>query len=104
MQQTKLHWENVYETRSPDQVSWTQQIPQTSLNFLHSFALGKQAGIIDVGGGDSKLVDYLIDEGFENITVLDISDKALERAKFRLGSKADQVKCVSSPIFRTTQN
>ncbi len=71
----KTHWETVYKTKKPDEVSWTQEIPQTSLDFIHSCKLDKTARIIDVGGGDSKLVDYLLSEGFENITVLDISGK-----------------------------
>ena len=75
----KKHWETVYETKSPDQVSWTQESPKTSLEFIHSFGLNKSAKIIDIGGGDSKLVDYLLDEGFENVTVLDISAKSLEQ-------------------------
>ena len=70
--QNKKHWETVYETKNPDQVSWTQDKPTTSLHFIHSFGLPKSAKIIDIGGGDSTLVDYLLDEGFENITVLDI--------------------------------
>lgn len=80
-QDRKNHWETVYKTKNPDEVSWTQNVPQTSLNFIHSFGLDKTSTIIDVGGGDSKLVDFLLDEGFENITVLDISGKAIERAK-----------------------
>ena len=94
----KNHWETVYETKSPDQVSWTQETPKTSLDFIHSFKLKKTAKIIDIGGGDSKLVDYLLDEGFENITVLDISAKALEKAQKRLGDKATKVNWVVSDI------
>lgn len=92
------HWENVYETKSPDQVSWTQKKPQTSLDFINSFGLGKEAKIIDIGGGDSNLVDFLLEEGYKNITVLDISAKALEKAKQRLGDKADKVKWISTDI------
>lgn len=92
------HWENVYETKNPDQVSWTQEKPQTSLDFIHSFGLGKEAKIIDIGGGDSHLVDFLLDEGYENITVLDISSKALEKAKARLGDKAQKVKWIVADI------
>ena len=95
----KNHWETVYKTKNPDEVSWTQSIPQTSLDFIHSFKLDKRAKIIDVGGGDSKLVDFLLDEGFENITVLDISGKAIERAKERLGNKAQNVKWIESDIL-----
>ena len=77
------HWENVYQTKEPHQVSWTQEVPQTSLDFIQSFNKDKTASIIDVGGGDSKLVDCLLDLGYENITVLDISKTAIEKAKKR---------------------
>ncbi len=95
---TQNHWDTVYETKNPDQVSWTQEIPKTSLDFIHSFGLTKAAKIIDIGGGDSKLVDYLLDEGFENITVLDISAKALEKAKQRLGDKGKIINWVVTDI------
>lgn len=94
----KQHWENVYETKSPNEVSWTQEIPKTSLDFIASFGLDKQAKIIDIGGGDSKLVDCLMEQGYENITVLDISEKALERAKARLGDKAEKIHWIVSDI------
>jgi 2-polyprenyl-3-methyl-5-hydroxy-6-metoxy-1,4-benzoquinol methylase len=94
----KKHWETVYETKNPKQVSWTQDVPKTSLDFIHSFGLTKATSIIDIGGGDSKLVDFLLDEGYENITVLDISAKALEKAKDRLGDKAEKVKWIISDI------
>jgi ubiquinone/menaquinone biosynthesis C-methylase UbiE len=92
------HWETVYETKGKDQVSWTQEIPKTSLDFINSFELKKTAKIIDIGGGDSTLVDFLLAEGFENITILDISSKALERAKNRLGQKANKVHWVVCDI------
>ncbi|RKE77932.1 MAG: class I SAM-dependent methyltransferase [Chryseobacterium cucumeris] len=94
----KNHWENVYETKNPDQVSWTQKKPQTSLDFILSSGLGKDASIIDIGGGDSKLVDFLLEEGYENITVLDISAKSLEKAKKRLGDAAVKVKWIVTDI------
>lgn len=102
----KDHWENVYETKNPDQVSWTQKKPQTSLDFIHSFGLGKEAKIIDIGGGDSNLVDFLLEDGYENITVLDISAKALEKAKQRLGNKAERVKWIATDItaFEPNEN
>ena len=90
----KKHWESIYETKNPDEVSWTQDVPKTSLDFIHSFSLRKDAQIIDVGGGDSRLADFLLDEGYENITVLDISSKALEKAKQRLGNRAGKVKWI----------
>jgi uridine phosphorylase len=92
------HWNKIYSNKQPDEVSWTQEVPETSLDFIHSFELKKTAKIIDVGGGDSKLVDYLLEEGFENITVLDISAKALDKAKKRLGGKAQKVNWIVSDI------
>lgn len=100
----KNHWETVYESKAPNEVSWTQKVPKTSLMLINSLNLPKTAKIIDVGGGDSKLVDYLIDAGFENISVLDISAKALEKAKKRLGLKAEKVDWIVSDINDFTPN
>jgi trans-aconitate methyltransferase len=94
----KKHWETIYETKSSDQVSWTQETPQTSLDFIHFLGLTTAARIIDIGGGDSKLVDILHDEGFENITVLDISATALAKTKRRLGDKAKKVNWIACDI------
>ncbi len=94
----KNHWETVYKTKNPDEVSWTQEKPKTSLDFIGSFGLEKTAKIIDIGAGDSKLVDYLLSEGYENITVLDISPKALEKSKKRLGENARKVTWIISDI------
>ena len=92
------HWETVYQSKTPDEVSWTQKYPTTSIDFIHSLDLPKTARIIDIGGGDSNLADCLLEEGYENITVLDISAKALEKAKNRLGSNADMINWVVSDI------
>ncbi|OOG77315.1 class I SAM-dependent methyltransferase [Flavobacterium sp. A45] len=100
----KNHWETVYETKNPNEVSWTQEIPKTSLDFIKSFNLTKKSKIIDIGGGDSKLVDFLIEEGFENITVLDISAKAIEKAKARLGVNAEKVNWIVSDITEFETN
>ncbi|HRP32771.1 MAG TPA: methyltransferase domain-containing protein [Agriterribacter sp.] len=100
------HWNKIYAARQPNEVSWTQEIPKTSLDFIHSFSLPKTANIIDIGGGESKLVDYLLNEGYENITVLDISKNALDKAKKRLGDKAQKVNWVVSDVteFKPTTN
>jgi trans-aconitate methyltransferase len=92
------HWETVYDTKQPNEVSWTQENPRTSLDFIRETDLDKSAKIIDIGGGDSRLIDYLLEVGYENLTVLDISSKALERAKTRLGNKADRVTWIVSDI------
>lgn len=94
----KNHWEKVYETKSPSEVSWTQKMPKTSLDYIESFDLPKSAAIIDIGGGDSNLVDHLLALGYENVTVLDISAKAIERAKERLGTLAEKVTWIVSDI------
>lgn len=95
----KQHWENIYTTKEAHEVSWTEEVPSVSLSFIHQANLAKNARIIDVGGGDSKLVDYLLAEGFQNISVLDISEAAIERAKRRLGEKANQVNWIVSDVL-----
>ncbi len=92
----KSHWDKVYLSRNLTEVSWYQSRPDISLDYLHSFNLPKTAKIIDVGGGDSLLVDFLLGEGYEDVTVLDISEKAIEKAKQRLGEKASKVNWVVS--------
>ena len=90
----KKHWEQIYQTKQLSEVSWYQPTPDTSLKFFEQFNIPKEAKIIDVGGGDSLLVDHLLDRGYENITVLDISESALARAKLRLGERASLVKWI----------
>lgn len=96
---SQQHWESIYTSKQPNEVSWTQDIPTPSLQFIHGFNLPKSAKIIDVGGGDSKLVDHLLEEGYQNITVLDISEAAVERAKMRLGDRANQINWVVSDVL-----
>ncbi len=98
-QAAEQHWEKIYQTKKPNEVSWTQDLPSHSLEFIHQFKLHHVAKIIDVGGGDSKLVDHLLNEGFTDITVLDISAAAIERAKNRLGEKASKVKWITSDVL-----
>ena len=90
----KQHWEAIYQTKAFEQVSWYQETPTTSLDFLKQFSVATSAKIMDVGGGDSYLVDNLLQLGYEDITVLDISATALEKAKQRLGDRAGKVKWV----------
>lgn len=94
----KEHWENVYTAKTPEQVSWTQDIPSTSLNLIEACKLPTDARIIDVGGGESKLVDNLLSRGFQQLSVLDISSVALEKAKQRLGAKAGKVEWITVDI------
>jgi 2-polyprenyl-3-methyl-5-hydroxy-6-metoxy-1,4-benzoquinol methylase len=90
----KAHWDKIYQTKSLNEVSWFQPKPETSLNFFKEFNIPKEAKIIDIGGGDSLLVDHLLDLGYQHITVLDISATALERAKIRLRDRASLVKWI----------
>jgi 2-polyprenyl-3-methyl-5-hydroxy-6-metoxy-1,4-benzoquinol methylase len=95
---TKEHWEKIYRKKQPHEFSWWQDNPTTSLSFTHSLGIPRTAQIIDIGGGDSKFVDCLLDEGYENITVLDISEQAIARAKARLGIRAHSVRWVVSDV------
>ena len=92
----KKHWENIYQTKELQEVSWYQPTPETSLDFFTQFNVPKNAKIIDIGGGDSFLVDYLLELGYQHITVLDISESALDRAKKRLGNKAKKVHWIAA--------
>ncbi|HET8839396.1 MAG TPA: class I SAM-dependent methyltransferase [Flavobacteriaceae bacterium] len=90
----KKHWENIYKTKKPTDVSWYQPNPETSLHFLAQCHIPLDAKIIDVGGGDGFFVDHLLDLGYTDISVLDISETSLERAKKRLGDRAAQIKWI----------
>lgn len=90
----KKHWEHIYHTKEFKDASWFQSTPDTSLGFFKESNMPATAKIIDVGGGDSFLVDYLLHMGFQDITVLDISKAAIERAKQRLGDRAEKVKWI----------
>jgi SAM-dependent methyltransferase len=94
----KEHWDNIYSTKSLEEVSWHQPIPKISLDFILSLDLAKDSPIIDVGGGDSFLVDSLLNEGYTDLTVLDISKVAIERAKIRLAKNANKINWIVSDI------
>lgn len=90
----KKHWETIYETKALQDVSWYQPKPETSLQFIKENNIPSNAKIIDVGGGDSLFVDHLLDLGYRDITVLDISETAIDRARKRLGDQSRQVKWI----------
>ena len=95
----KSHWENIYDTKQLQEVSWYQPTPTTSLALIEMLNLSSDAKIIDIGGGDSLLVDNLLQHGFMDLSVLDISGKALERAQHRLGSEhSEKVKWIEADI------
>lgn len=101
----KNHWENIYQTKDLKDVSWYQPKPTTSLDFLKEFKVSKTAKIIDIGGGDSFFVDNLFDLGYQDITILDISEAALDKAKQRLGEKSSKVKWIvtDAATFKPTE-
>ena len=92
------HWDHVYVSRTFDRVSWYQPVPERSLRFIQDAVTSPDAAIIDVGGGASTLVDNLLDSGFSDVTVLDISDNALHQARKRLGIRADAVDWVVADV------
>jgi len=96
---TKEHWENVFATKGETEVSWYQNIPETSLQLIKVCRLPKNAKIIDIGGGDSYLIDSLMEIGYTNLYLLDISEKAIERSKKRLGEKAKFVTFIVSDVL-----
>ena len=85
------HWTYVYEAKAPTTVSWYQETPEPSLRALDRFGAAASSSLIDVGGGASNLVDALLAQGWQDLTVLDIAAPALEASKARLGRKAEKV-------------
>jgi 2-polyprenyl-3-methyl-5-hydroxy-6-metoxy-1,4-benzoquinol methylase len=98
MSSVQQHWDNVYNTKAENEVSWFQHYPKTSMEFVELIDLPLHAHIIDIGGGDSHFADTLLDKGYQNICVLDISAKAIERAKQRLGARASAIQWIISDI------
>ena len=94
----QAHWEQVYSEKTPTEVSWFQSHPQQSLELVNTAAIDKTARIIDVGGGASTLVDFLLDAGYQNIAVLDIAQAAIEQAKRRLGERASKVVWIKEDV------
>ena len=92
------HWDKIYGTKEEKEVSWFQPYPKTSMEFVDLFHLPLDANIIDIGGGDSHFVDALLAKGYKNIWILDISAKALEKAKHRLGEQASKVHWIVSDV------
>jgi len=94
----KTHWEHIYETKVPTQVSWYQEHAQFSMQFIQNTDIRRTGYIIDVGGGASTLVDDLITAGFQQITILDVSATALKLARERLGQRAANVNWIEADI------
>ena len=95
---TKTHWEHIYETKAPTQVSWYQEHIRFSLHYIRNTGIQKTDAIIDVGGGASTLVDDLVADGYQNISILDVSGAALQLARQRLGTHAVDVNWIEADI------
>lgn len=91
MNDKKQHWDKVYSENTPTEVSWYEPMPEVSLNLIKGLQLEKDAAIIDIGGGDSYLAEFLVAQDYTDVTVVDISSKAIERAKERMCEKADLI-------------
>jgi Methylase involved in ubiquinone/menaquinone biosynthesis len=96
----KAHWERIYSATEPTEVSWYQSRPTRSLELLGAVGVGPRSMIIDVGGGDSVLVDALVERRLGHVTVLDISGAALARAQTRLGARAGEVTWLEADVTR----
>ena len=96
-------WERTYATRSDTELSWYEREPATSLRLIESVATGPLAAVVDIGSGTSTLVDRLLDLGFQDLTVLDLSAHALEQVRTRLGDRAGRFgpSSTSSPVPKT---
>ena len=94
----KDHWERIYSDKNPLEVSWYQKEPAVSLRLIEHCELGRDAPVIDVGGGASVLVDRLLDAGYSRLTVLDIASKSLASARARLGTRAQCVEWIEADV------
>jgi len=96
----QIHWEKIYTEKAPDAVSWYRPHLETSLGLIEQAASGRSVSVIDVGGGESTLVDDLLARGYENITVLDISQTAIDANKKRFGKAAERVHWLVADITK----
>jgi len=102
MSEAHDHWQRVFTTKADAEVSWHQPRPEVSLDLITAAAPDRRAVIIDIGGGTSTLTDHLLAAGYHDLTVLDISEAALERSRERLGGKAGQVAWIAADITEWT--
>ena len=96
----QAHWDHVYASKAEEEVSWFETSPAMSLELIHATAVPRDAPVIDIGGGASRLVDTLLDEGYSAVTVLDLSEQALAKARARLGGRAASVRWIAADVTR----
>lgn len=92
------HWNKVYSEKSENQVSWFQPVPHKSIELIEELNLSASSTVIDIGGGESHLVDYFLKKNFSDINVLDISEVSLEKLQQRLGEDAKRVNFIATDI------
>lgn len=97
-EERRSHWQQVYGEKTSTEVSWYQPVPEKSLQLIESTGVGRTEPILDVGGGASTLVDHLLRDGHEDLSVLDISARALDQSRARLGKAATNVTWIESDI------
>jgi SAM-dependent methyltransferase len=102
MPDRQAHWENVYATKREDEVSWFQENPVLSLDLIDAAGATRESRIIDIGGGESRLVDVLLQRGFRLLTVLDLSETALAAARARIGDEARNVEWIVADVTKWT--
>ena len=96
----KDHWERVYKKHASTEVGWYQAYPARSLKLISDAGVGMDCRIIDIGGGTSKLAGYLLDLGYKQITVLDLSKNAIEKAKMQLGEKSGRINWIEANVTK----
>lgn len=92
------HWEHVYQTKQANEVSWLQEEPSVSLDLIAASGIGRGEPVVDIGGGASVLVDRLLDQGFTDLSVLDISQAALQVAQARLGARSADIIWIADDV------
>jgi 2-polyprenyl-3-methyl-5-hydroxy-6-metoxy-1,4-benzoquinol methylase len=95
---SQAHWDDVYARKDEREVSWFQENPEPSLQLIASTGTTPASAMIDIGGGASRLVDALLSHGFDNLTVLDLSEAALAKARARLGASAAKVRWIAADV------
>ena len=93
------HWHKIYNTKNEEELSWFQKYPATSMKFIHALNLDLNSKIIDIGSGDGRFIEALVEEGYRDLTALDISEAAVKRAKKRLGEKSETIRWITSDIL-----
>lgn len=94
------YWNDIYKNKSESQMSWFQDVPKTSIELIEEFKIPKDAHIIDIGGGDSRFVDQMLNLGYHKLSVLDISEESIKKAQLRLGNQSQHINWIVSDVTK----